>query len=389
MAAPSAHYFDNNATTALDPAARAAMEPFLGACFANPSSPYTLARASSLALLGARERVAALIGAAPERIVFTSGGTESNNTALRGAPALRPGRRRIVTSGVEHASVREVLADLEQQGWRVTRVAVDGEGRLDPGALRAALADDVALVSVMAAHNETGHLFPVRELAELAHRCGALFHTDAVQAAGRIPIDVRELGVDLLSLCAHKMHGPKGAGALYAREGVDLPPLLRGGEQERGRRAGTENVPALAGFGAAAEVAAAALPDLEGRVRALRDRAEQALLALGGVRVVAAATPRLPNTSLLLIDGADTEALLARLDMLGFCCSSGSACESGAAEPSPALRAMGVVAAGASARVAVLRLSWSRFNGAADTESLVDAVSRSVKELRRTPVSAR
>jgi len=383
MPEPSPLYFDNNATTALDPAARAAMEPFLANCYANPSSPYTFARASSLAVLRAREQVAALLSADPARVVFTSGGTESNSTAILGALAARPERRHIVTSSVEHASVREPLQEAERRGWRVTRVAVDAEGRIDLAALRAAVTGDTALVSVMCAHNETGHLHPVAALADIAHTHGAWFHSDAAQAAGRIPLDLRALGADLVTVCAHKMHGPKGVGALVLAPGIDLPPLLRGGGQERGRRAGTENVPALAGFGAAAEAAVAALSDLGARVRSWRDRTERELSALGGVRVVASTQPRLPQTSLLLINGVDTEVLLARLDMLGLCCSSGSACEAGAHEPSPALRAMGLLTPDAAGRIpAVLRISWSRFNTAADTESLVDGVSRSVKELR-------
>lgn len=382
MALPSTLYFDNNATTPLDPAVRAAMDPFFGAHFANPSSSCTAARASSLAVVRAREQVAALIGADAASIVFTSGGTESNATAILGAPALRPGRRRIVTTAVEHASVRETVAEMERGDWRITRIATDAGGRIDMDGLRGALDEDVALITIMAAHNETGHLFPVGEVAALAQACGALFHTDAVQAAGKIPIDVKKLGADLVSLCAHKLHGPKGVGALYVRPALELPPLLRGGGQERGRRAGTENVPGIVGFGAAAERAMTELGDIASRVRAMRDQAERRLAAMGGVRVVAAEAPRLPNTSLLLIDGVDTEALLARLDLLDLCCSSGSACESGAHEPSSALRAMGLLAG--PRPPAVLRLSWSRFNTPADTESLVDGVLRSVKELRTT-----
>lgn len=380
---PSPVYLDNNATTALDPDALAAMQPFLARQYANPSSPYTFARGAALAVLRAREQVAALLSVDPSRIAFTSGGTESNNTALWGALALRPERRHLVTTTVEHASVRAVVDEAERRGHPVTRVTADREGRLDLAALRAAATRETAVVSVMAANNETGVLFDVGEVARLAHAHGALLHTDAVQAAGKVPFDALAAGADLVSVGAHKLHGPKGVGALYAREGIDLPPLLRGGDQEFGRRAGTENVAGIVGFGRAAELAAARLDELSTRVRALRDAMEARLAAaIAGLRVVAATSPRLPNTSLMLIDGVDTEALLARLDLLGLCCSSGSACAAGAHEPSRVLRAMGLLPAAGGP--AALRVSLSRWTTAAEVDILVDAVAGGVHVLRST-----
>lgn len=384
---PSPHYFDNNATTALDPAALEAMLPFLSVQYANPSSPYTFARAPALAVARAREQVAALVGAPPADIVFTSGGTESNNAAVWGALAARPERRHVVTTAVEHVSVLAAAREAERQGVRVTRLPVDGAGRLDLAAARDAITADTALVSVMAANNETGVLFPLRELAELARDAGALFHTDAVQATGKCPFSAYELGADLVSLCAHKMHGPKGVGALYVRAGAPWTPLLRGGAQEQGRRAGTEHVAGIAGFGEAAERALAARDEAMPRLRAWRDRFEAALREhLPRCLVVGADTERLPNTSLVLCADVDTDVWLAHLDLEGFCCSSGSACAAGAHEPSHVLAALGLPAAAGwgSRPVGVLRVSTSRFTTAAEVESLVHAVVGSVKELRAT-----
>lgn len=372
-------YFDNNATTAVDPRVLDAMAPYWAGAFANPSSPYTPARVASLAVARAREQVAALIGAAPTELVFTSGGTESNHLALHGALALRPGRRRLVVSAVEHASVRETARHWADHGGAVTEVPVDRAGRLDLAQVRAAVRDDAAALSFLAANNETGVCFPLSELAEIAHAAGALFHTDAVQAAGRVSLDVRAVGADLATVCAHKMHGPKGVGALYVRDGLPLPPQLRGGGQEQGRRAGTENVPGVVGFGCAADLAREGLPDMGTRVRALRDRAVAAILeGIPRVDVVGEGADRLPNTVLLLVDRVETEALLARLDLENLCCSSGSACAAGATEPSHVLEAMGLL----SASTGVLRISLSRFTTAAEVESLVDGLRRSVKELR-------
>jgi cysteine desulfurase len=365
-------YADNNATSPVDPAVLEEMRPFLEGKFFNPSSPYTPARAVALAISDARRRVASLIDAKEEEVVFTSGGTESNAWAIRLARAWNPDRRHWICSAVEHASVLEGLDALEAEGHRVTRIPVDRCGRLDLDALVDAMSPDTALVSVMTANNETGIEHPVREVAMSAAARGIPVHTDAAQSVGRAPVSFRELGVDLLSCCAHKMHGPKGVGALVIRAGRACAPLLRGGGQEGGRRAGTENVPAIVGFGAAAERAAA------GMTSALRDIVEHGVRErLPGAMLVGAQANRLPNTSLFLVPGIDTDVLLAALDMAGVCVSSGSACASGSAEPSRVLRAMGLLDG---SKAAVLRISWGRFNTAREANELVETLIRTVLE---------
>ena len=374
---PRTVYLDNNATTRLAPEARAAMEPFLADCYGNPSSPYAFARPASRALARAREQVAALVGVEPTRLVFTAGGTESNNLALHAALTARPERRHLILSAVEHASVLQAARAWEKRGVRLSVIPVSPAGELDLAAYRQALDKDTALVSLMTANNETGVCFPVEECGALAHRVGAWFHTDAVQAAGKLA--PAEWAADFISLCAHKLHGPKGAGALVVPGVLEAVPLLAGGEQEFGWRAGTENVAALAGFGAAAEVAAATRSDFMPRLRAWHDHVEQELTRrLPGSRILGAGTPRLPNTTLLQVDGVDTESVLARLDLAGFCCSSGSACAAGAHQPSHVLQAMGGAGKGA-----VVRLSSSRFTTASELESLVDTLVLSVHELRQ------
>lgn len=373
-------YADHNATSPLDPEVWAAMRPFFETHFHNPSSPYTPARTASLALTRAREQVAALVEAESARVYFTSGGTEANAMAIATARAWRPERRHWVCSAVEHAAILEPLRALEQEGHRITRIPVDREGRLDLDALRAALTDDTALVSVMSANNETGALHPIAEVAALARARGIPVHADAAQSVGRVPVSLRAWGIDLLSCCAHKMHGPKGAGALIV--GVERKPaaFLRGGGQEQGLRAGTENVPALAGFGVAAALAQRRLAEDAAHTRALRDRVEGGVCAaLPDVRVAARETERLPNTTMFLVPGVDTDVLLARLDMDGACCSSGSACASGSAEPSHVLRAMGW---GAAPRPAALRVSWGRFNTLEDSIRLEALIINGVQELR-------
>jgi len=365
-------YLDNNATTPVAPEVREAMLPYLSGAFANPSSPYHLARSASGAVDQAREQVAALIGATPEEIVFTSGGTESNNTAVRGAARCVADRDHVITTRVEHSSVLNCCNQLSDNALRISLLPVDGNGELDLTALDRLLTRRTALVSVMLANNETGVLFPVREAAERAHAHGALFHTDAIQAAGKIPIDVNELGADLLSLSGHKFHGPKGIGALYIRKGCTIPALLQGGQQERGRRPGTENVPGIAGMGKAAELASEHIACMRTRVRALRDDFEHALRErCPGIQVAGAAASRLPNTSTVLFDGVEAEALLTMLDLRGICCSSGSACATGSPEPSHVLDAMGLTAR--TSRSAV-RFSLSRYNTKEELARAVDDV---------------
>ena len=372
---PSPIYLDNNATTALLPEVREAMLPFLGAWYGNPSSPYAFARPAARVLARAREQVAALAGVEPARVVFTSGGTESNNLALHAAWEARPDRRHLVISAVEHASVLAAAKRWAARGGRVTVIPVTSEGALDVEALRSALCGDTALVSIMAANNETGGCYSVEEMAHQARRAGAWFHTDAVQVAGkgRVP------AADFVSLCAHKLHGPKGAGALVVPAGLDSFPQLVGGEQEFGWRAGTENVAALAGFGAAAEAVGADVEPAMARLRALRDRLEQDVVTrLAGSVVIGRDLPRLPNTTLFQFAGVDTEAVLARLDLAGFCCSSGSACAAGAHQVSHVLTALGRVGRGA-----VVRVSTSRLSQSSDTESLVAALVDGVNQLRQ------
>lgn len=292
---------------------------------------------------GARASVAALLGAEPSEVVFTGGGTDGDNAAVRGtAEALEPaGRRHLVVSSIEHEAVLQTARALARRGWRVTYLPVGASGVVEPAALAEALTDDTALVSVMHANNEIGTLQPVADLAALARGRGALFHTDAVQTAGKLPLDVRALGVDLLSISAHKFGGPKGAGALWIRRGVRLVPFMTGGRQERNRRAGTENVAGLAAMGAAADYARETMTDTAPRVAALRDRLEHGILAHVPNAAVNGSGPRVPNTTNVSIDRVESESLLIALDLEGVAVSSGSACSSGTLEPSHVLKAMG------------------------------------------------
>lgn len=338
-------YLDNNATTRIDPAVFAAMLPFYTEHFGNASSSHIWGREVAEAIRAAREQVASLVGAAhPQEIIFTSGGTESDNTAVLSALATQPGRNEIVISAVEHPAVLQFTRELEKQCGAVVRtVPVDERGRLDLNAYRAALGPKTAIASVMWANNETGTIFPVAELATLAHQAGALFHTDAVQAAGRAPLDLKSMPVDMASVSAHKLNGPKGIGALYLRKGVRFAPLIRGGKQERGRRAGTENAPAIIGFGMAAELAEQALALRARNMAALRDRFEANVLReIRGCRIAGDIEARLPNTSNIIFAGAEGEVILSALGAAGVAASSGSACTSGSTEPSHVLLAMRV-----------------------------------------------
>ncbi len=368
-------YLDNNATTPLVPEVRDAMLPHLFERYGNPSSPHALGMAAKQAVGEARGRVAGLIGAASAEILFTASATEANHTAilgtLRALSEAAPARRHLVTTAVEHPSTLMLVQDLERRGWRVTILPVDGTGSIALTDLRAAVTHETALVSVMWANNETGTVLPVAEAAGIACAAGALFHTDAVQAAGRLPIDVKAIDADLLTLSAHKMHGPKGVGALYVRKGTPFAPLIHG-HQERHRRGGTENVPAIVGFGAAAVLAQASVADTAG-IAALRDRLESGILARWpGSRVNGTGAERLPNTTNIRFADpqgrpVDAEELLMRLDRAGIAVSMGAACASGGNEPSHVLTAMGLSGAEAAAS---LRFSLSRYS----TESEVDAV---------------
>jgi len=335
-------YFDHNATTRPAPEVVTAMRRCLEESWGNPSSAHPLGLEPEAALVEAREQVAALIAAQPAEIVFTSGGTESLNHAFKGVFEALPAKRHVVISAVEHSAVQELAAWLRRQGAEVSVLPVDGEGRLNLETVAATLRPDTAMLSVMAANNETGALFPLPELAALAHAQGCLLHTDAIQALGRIPVDVGAWGVDLLSGSAHKFHGPKGSGFLYLRRGLRLKPFVVGGSQERGRRGGTENVPGAVGLGEAAKQARLRLPEMA-RVSLLRETLETGLLArIPDLRVNASGAPRLPNTSLLSFSGVEGEALLLCLGEKGICVSTGSACTTGRSEPSHVLQAMGV-----------------------------------------------
>jgi len=351
-------YLDHNAITPVRPEARAAVAAALDA-FGNPSSVHAAGRAARDLLDRAREQAAAALGARPPELVFTSGATEAAAIAIRGALALAPaGRRRLVVTAVEHPCVLGLGRALERAGTPLTVVPVDRCGRVDPDAFRAALGPDVALACAMRANNETGVLLDVPALAAAARGAGVPLLCDAVQAAGKIPLDVRQLGADLAFVTGQKLGGPRGAGALWIAPGLVLAPLF-GGEQERGRRAGTENLPGIAGLGAAIEAAVRARPEEEPRIAALRDRLERGLLeTVPGVRVNGAGAPRLPGTSSLTFQGCDAEALLMALDLDGLCASAGSACHSGSTTPSGVLLAIGLSEAEARSTVR-FSLGWT------------------------------
>ncbi len=382
-------YLDNNATTRMDPAVLGAMLPFFSDHFGNASSSHALGAKAAEAVRAAREQVQALTGAAhSHEIVFTSGGTESDNAAILSALEAQPGRNQVIVSAVEHPAVLSLVRHLEKhRGITVRVIPVDGQGRLDAGAYRAALGPKTALASIMWANNETGTLFPVAELAGLAHEAGALFHSDAVQAAGRTRIDVKSMAIDMLSLSAHKFHGPKGMGALYVRKGVRFHPLIRGGKQERGRRAGTENVPGIVGLGKAAELALARLASEGARLRELRDRFEAGVLArIEGCFAAGDTGNRLPNTSNIVFDCAEGEVILSGLNKAGIAASSGSACASGSTEPSHVLRAMKVPF---TAALGAIRFSFSHENTAADVERVLEVLPAIVVKSREVAGFAR
>ncbi|KGB80590.1 cysteine desulfurase [Rhodovulum sp. NI22] len=375
-------YLDNNATTRVFPEVVEAMVPYFTEQFGNASSIHAFGSEVGGALRQARRSLQALIGAEfDHEIIFTSGGTESNNTALRSALAANPERNEIVTSTVEHPAILSLCDWLEKhEGVTVHRIPVDKQGRLDIDAYRAALGPKTALVSLMWANNETGTIFPVDGLADLAHEAGALFHTDAVQAVGKVPIDLKSTGIDMLSLSSHKFHGPKGLGALYVRRGTRFRPLLRGGHQERGRRAGTENAPAIVGLGKAAEMTMATMTDDMARITALRDRLEKGLVqAVGHCFVTGDPYDRLPNTSTIAFEYIEGEAILLLLNKQGIAASSGSACTSGSLEPSHVLRAMDIPFTAAHGAI---RFSLSRETTDADVDRVLGAVPAIIDQLR-------
>jgi len=337
-------YLDHNATTPVAAEVADAMHEAVRGCFGNASSIHAFGQAAKAALDDARSAVAELLGARPNDVIFTGSGTEADNLAIRGVAEASPaaGRRHLIASAIEHEAVLNTLKALSKRGWTSTLLPVGAAGVVEPAALEAAITDDTALVSVMHANNEIGTLQPIAELAGIAHRRGAVFHTDAVQTAGKLPLDVGALGVDLLSISAHKFNGPKGVGALWIRRGMRLVAPTTGGRQERNRRAGTENVPAIVGLGVAARLAAAKLSREAARLRTLRDRLESSLLDRVPDTAVNGGGERVPNTTNISFHGVEAEALLIALDLEGIAVSTGSACSSGTLEPSHVLRAMGL-----------------------------------------------
>jgi len=375
-------YFDYNATTPLAPEAIDAVTATTRDLFGNPSSVHTFGQQAKAALDQARSSVATLIGGDPLEVVFTGGGTESDNFAIRGvAEALEPTKRRhLITTAIEHEAVLNTVKALARHGWRTTILPVDQSGIVNPDRLREVITDDTALVSVMHANNEIGTIQPIAEMAAIAHEHGALMHSDGVQSTGKIRVDVRSLGVDLFSISAHKFNGPKGTGALWIRRGTRLQAIQTGGKHERNRRAGTENVPAIAGMGAAASMAAAKLDRESARVAALRDSLETRILqAVEGTAVNGARDRRVPNTTNISFDRVEAESLLIALDLEGIAVSTGSACSSGTLEPSHVLRAMGFPSHRTQNS---LRFSLGLFSTAEEVDRVVEVLPRLVEKLR-------
>jgi cysteine desulfurase len=375
-------YLDNNATTRVDPAVVAAMLPYFTEHFGNPSSMHSFGNQVGAAIKMARASVQALLGAEHEsEIVFTSCGTESDVTAILSALKVQGGRKEIITTRVEHPAVLSVCQQLEKDGYRVHYLEVDGRGRLDLEEYRRLLSERVALASVMWANNETGTFFPVEEMAELAHAAGVLFHTDAVQAVGKVPIDLKRTQIDMLAISGHKLHAPKGIGALYVRRGTRYRPLLRGGHQERGRRAGTENAAAIVGLGVAADLARSHLGEENTTVRRLRDKLEQGILnQVPRTFVTGHVGNRLPNTSNIAFEFVEGEGILLLLNQLGIAASSGSACTSGSLEPSHVMRAMGIPYTAAHGTI---RFSLSRYTTESEIDRVIAAVPPIIARLRK------
>jgi cysteine desulfurase len=374
-------YLDNNATTRVAPEVIEAMLPYFGERYGNPSSMHAFGGNVAAELRRARARLAELIGAKPEEIVFTSCGTESDSTAIWSALRSHPERRHLITSRVEHPAVKNLAEWLVQNGYRVTFVPVNADGRLDVDYFKKHLSEETAIASIMWANNETGMMFPVEELAALCHERGVLFHTDAVQAVGKVPIDLGRSNIHMLSLSGHKLHGPKGIGALYVRERTPFAPFLRGGHQEHGRRAGTENTAGIVGLGRAARFVAERMEEENTRVRALRDRLESELLKrVPDAYVNGDRENRLPNTTSIGFDAVEGEAILLMMDRYGICASSGSACTSGSLEPSHVLRAMNVPFTRAHGSI---RFSLSVFNTEADVDAVLEKLPPIIERLRQ------
>ena len=370
-------YLDNNATTKVDEAVFEEMRPYFTELYGNPSSMHYFGGQVQKKVDQARQRVAALIGAQPEEIIFTACGTESDNAAIKSALEVFPNRRHVITTRVEHPAVLTFCRALSKHGYRVTELNVDSCGRLDMDELRASIDENTAVVSVMYANNETGVIFPVEEVGRIVKEKGALFHTDAVQAIGKIPLNMADSTIDMLSLSGHKLHAPKGIGVLYVRKGVPFRPFMVGGHQEKSRRAGTENTASIIALGKACELAGEHLDDENVRVRGMRDRLENELLRLiPAARINGGGAERLPNTVSIAFEFVEGELILLYLSELGICASSGSACTSGSLEPSHVLRAMGVPFTCAHGSI---RFSLSRFT----TDEEIDTVIRELPGIIR------
>jgi cysteine desulfurase len=381
-------YFDNNATTKVAEEVLEEMKPYFCELYGNPSSMHTFGGQVGRNIRKAREQVAGLLGCDLDEIIFTSCGTESDNTAIKGTLAAMPHKRKVITTRVEHPAVLSVCRDLQNHGYTVVELTVDKQGRLDLAELEERLDDDTALVTIMYANNETGVIFPIEKIAKLVADKGAVFHSDAVQAVGKIPLNLSKSNIDLLSLSGHKLHGPKGVGVLYVRKGTRLSPFMLGGHQEEGRRAGTENVPGIIGLGKACELAAKNIEQENSRVKYLRDKLENALLkSCPDSRVNGDKKNRLPNTTNISFEYIEGEAILLMLDKYGICASSGSACTSGSLEPSHVLRAMGVPFTAAHGSI---RFSLSRYNIEEEVDYTIQIMPQIVNRLRElSPFVAR
>ena len=375
-------YVDNNATTRVDPLVVEEMVPYLSESYGNPSSMHSFGGDVSKKIKEAREKIARLLGADdPREIIFTSCGTESDSTAIVGALKANPDKRHIITTRVEHPAVLNLCQQLEKEGYALTLLPVDSKGNLALNDLRSAIRRDTAIVSIMYANNETGVIFHMEEIGQIVKEREVLFHTDAVQAVGKIPIDMKTSTVDLLSLSGHKLHAPKGVGVLYVRRGTKIRPFLLGGHQEEGRRAGTEAVPNIVALGKAAELALQHVEEENARVKALRDKLEKGILEkTEGSRVNGDTTDRLPNTTNISFEYVEGEAILLHLDEYGICASSGSACTSGSLEPSHVLLAMGVPYTMAHGSI---RFSLSRFNTEEEIDFIIEKVPPIINKLRK------
>lgn len=374
-------YVDNNATTQIAPEVLEEMTPYLSEYYGNPSSMYSFAGQVGTKIKEARAKIADLIGASQEEIVLTSCGTESDSTGIHAALRSNPDKRHIVTTRVEHPAVKSLCEDLAKRGYRVTFVPVDSKGRLDLDYLYDHLSDDTAVVSIMWANNESGVIFPIPEIAEKIQDRGIVFHTDAVQTVGKIPFNVSQLPVDMLSLSGHKLHAPKGIGALYVKKGTKFSPFLIGGHQEHGRRGGTENTASIIALGKACELAGQHIEEENNRIRKLRDRLENELLArIEKASVNGDPDNRLPNTTSIGFDSVEGEGILLLLDQYGICASSGSACTSGSLEPSHVLRAMGVPFTSAHGSI---RFSLSRYNTEEEIDYIIENLPPIIERLRQ------